>query len=1281
VVLVVGIASSYTAQMDGFLGVENEQIGRYGSLEAVQLFGDLLWAEARRLGIAPEIRISEKVNTADGGIDASANNGEVSASDLIRTGYSGYQIKTGTTFALTEGKLKKEFFGQGHDIKKENLGESVRRCLDMSGHLTFVCFGIDPVESQVNTAHDLVTGWLKTCGYPDASVRFWGQATIKRFLTDFPSLRLKVNGHGTGIFEIFESWKGHGDMQPDILSLGEKQEAVIEEARSQLLTNIEAIHLRITGASGVGKTRLALEALSDKRLRSLVIYTDRPQELEAQGFFGHVGMPDNNMQIILVLDECSLDDAGRYWNRLQGLGRRIRLITIYNEEYAAHSGSTRSIVLPPLEEAQVAEILRQYNIPPEHLARWASICKGSPRYAKILGENIRSNSKDLLADPDTIPIVNRYIAGRDNPADQSVKDRILIMRFLSLFKRFGYQQPVAGEADAIYELIHEYDSSISRARFDQSIRDLHDRRILQGEHTYYITPKPLQIKLWVEWWDYHSTTFTIERFNKLPPPLVEGFNDMFRFAQESEAALRTVERLLGPDGPFADGTLLQQERGGTFFLALTEGAPEKALERLEATIGSWNKEQLLAFKTGRRGVIWALQRIAVWEGLFSRAMRLLQRLSEAENDNVYSNNATGIFREFFSLMAATEERPSKRLPIIEELLRSGEEAKEALGLKAVETALEDHFTRMIGSEYQGLRREPKLWLPDSENWQEAHDYVMKMWDFLIEALVSDYEANRKEAAQSLCHELEVRGRIPQTSGMALDTARQVFKENKIERNKLIEVVVHILHYGKDDLPEDVKKPWQEFYNELVPDDLSSLINRYVGLNLLEDLFETGAHSEEKRNQMIKELATRAYENTETFRKELTWLVTARAGNGYLFAYELGKLDTDRKLLPEILEARRTAPAESNPSQYFLGGYLRTIFEADAHEWESLFDKLSQDEVFLPLTPELVWRAGITDTVMEQLITLTENSSVNPVLLAHFKYGVEIRDLGEDIFKRLVRSLLSHKTKTTTSIALDIFSRYYRDEGSKHEMPGDLTLELLKDPTFFTVSEGRSDTMDDFNWAQVAEKFLDKYGSEKGPVLELGLLMLDNIGNDGSILDHADRYVKSVLSRISEMYPDEMWMRALTLLEEKGYFIFKRWLGSNEFFQGSDTANLALLEKIKLDTLWEWIEQDIEKRAWFIAALVPNTFSNTPGEVCLAREVLIRYGDREDVRRNLTANFYSGGWSGKTSDYYRRKLADAEAKKQSETDQKVIRWLDEYVGRLRKSIEEAKIGEERDDFWA
>jgi hypothetical protein len=1260
--------------MPHIMDVENEQIGRLRQDEAVQFFGDLLNAEARRLGIGPEIRVSGRINVPDGGVDASVNNTEAAASNLIKSGYNGFQIKTGSTFAITEAPLRKELFGD-KEVALENLGLSVRHCLDKNGHFIFVCFGLDPTEEQNLKAIALVEGWLKQCGFASPSIQIWGQGTIRGFLGVFPALVFRVTQRSPGPLEIFEMWERHSDMKPDTLSIGDVQKGIMQAVQTDLATNAVAVRTRIIGESGVGKTRLALEILKDERLRPLVLYTDRPAELEGIGFLTELMMPNCNLEIILVLDECPREVESYYWNRLEALGKRIRLVTIYNNEEKERT----NIAIPPLTQAEIVAILNSYGLPAEHVTRWATFCEGSPRWAHIIGSNIKSNAGDVLKDPDNVPVISRYITGPDNQNDQRVKDRLIVIRYLALFKRFGYKGEVAAEATAIFDLIRKYDTSITRASFDEAINVLHERRILQGEKTYYITPKPLHIKLWAEWWDNHNTAFNFSDFNKLPPLLSRGFNDMLRFAQESDAAKQTVEKLLGKGGPFEDGRLLESREGGDFFLALAEASPEKALQRLEETVGQWDVDRLKGFKEGRMSIIWALERITVWKGLFTRATAVLLKLAEAENEFVYSNNATGTFKSLFSVFSATEESPSVRLPIIEKLIASKDPIKEDIAIRAISVALDHHFSRMIGAEYQGARREPDLWNARAHP-EETREYIAQVWALVMKYLGKVYPQNKKALESVFFHQIKVLGRNPDSSAFVLADAKTIDEQKAVDKKDLIETVVHILHYGTAELPEGLKILWRDFYNELVPkNDFAAQLQRHVALNLTEDLFdEKGVYSEEGKNRVVDELAAQAYQNTPALLENLSWLVTREAQNGYSFGYALGKSDKEQKLLDAILDVRRKTPEEKNPSQFFLGGYLRALYEDSPQKWIDLFNKLSKDELYVKLLPELVWRAGINDAIAETLTILIENDSVPATSLGFFRYGTSVRDLSRDTFEKWIRLLISQKDRWASSIALDIFERYFGDQGATAEMSKDLAFEVLADPTLFAVGEGGRDTMDDFIWGKIAARFIKQFGEDKKLLLKIGFLMLDSLGNKGSILDHSEKYVQGILQQISDKFPDEMWIRALENMEEKGYFIFKQWLSANSFFGASDSPS-PLLEKIKLDILWKWIDEKPNERAWFIASLVPNNFTNESGKVCLTRELLIRYGDRDDVKRNLMANFYTEGWSGEASIHYQKKLTNIKPFRENETDPNVIRWLDLYIDQLKASIESAKTGEEREEW--
>ena len=75
---------------------------------------------------------------------------------------------------------------------------------------------------------------------------------------------------------------------------------------------------------------------------------------------------------------------------------------------------------------------------------------------------------------------------------------------------------------------------------------------------------------------------------------------------------------------------------------------------------------------------------------------------------------------------------------------------------------------------------------------------------------------------------------------------------------------------------------------------------------------------------------------------------------------------------------------------------------------------------------------------------------------------------------------------------------------------------------------------------------------------------------------------------------------------------------------------------------------------------------------------MRYGDREDVRRNLIANLSSEAWWGPESGHHRQKLDTLRDWRKSEGDPNVIRWLDEYAAVVESRIERARHEEERED---
>ena len=1272
--------------------VTNEDLGWLNERKAVEFFQQLLWAKARRLGIGlSQVNVSSRIDVPDGGVDATVDADLPAAgSDIIKPGRTCYQIKSGQTFKPWQRPvIKKELFGS-NEAARQHLGEGIRACLDASGTYVLVCTGIDLVDSQHRRVLKHLNEYLKeTCGYPNPQVEVWSQNNLIGFLQRFPSLALQVNGRGGTRFQTHQSWSLNADMRLEFVP-GQAQEDLISQIRDDLRQNDDTVHVRVLGEPGIGKTRLVLEATRAEDLTPLVIYCTAAR-FRNSVLMNELLRNDNHFAAVLVIDECDWSSSSNIWNelihrgaRLKHRGARLKLVTISND-YEARAGGITYHDTPPLDNEQIRRIIQKYTpIPDFHADRWAELCSGSPRVAHVIGGNLEKNPNDVLKPPSTVDIWGRYVVGNDDPASQEVEQRRLVLQHLALFKRFGFERSGEDEARAIAKKVEMEDPQITWARFQRIVDTLRKRKILQGDFTLYITPKALHIKLWTEWWEIYGRFFDLEEFiqdltpklveQDLTLKLVEWFYEMFQYAAESEAASRIVTDLLGPDGPFQNDEYLKTRLGSRFFSALTEADPKSALRCLRRTLGTWDKETLLQFTEGRRYVIWALEKIAVWRDLFTDAARLLLALGEAENEGC-SNNASGVFVGLFSPgdgpVAPTEASPEERFPVLKEAIESDSKERRALALRACGEALKSGFFSRIGSpEYQGLRKEPELWTP--KTYGELWDAYRRVWQLLSDQLTRLPEDEREKAAAILLGHAGRLGGIPALGNAAVGTVRTIAQEKYLGKKQVIEAVSKTLFYaGKSMLPE-TRQRWEQLREELVGSDFPSMMQRYVGMDLLVDQFDEGRNHVDQAQPQLEKLADQVVENPSLLQPELHWLVTEEAKNGLRFGYELGQRDSEFSLLPMLLGAQRKA--SENSDSYFLGGYFRAMFETDVALWEQEIERLVEDSKLNALIPLLTrYASGMTDQIGLRLLELAESRIMS---VSEFGVlGTAIESLSDEVFTEWIEFLLGFTDKSVVSIALDLYHRYYILRKSAPTLSRDLTFRLLSHPSLFDESDGpRFDpVVETHRWSEIAKAFLN-LDSEKS--LALAKLVLNHFGKEGSIaVDDPD--IRAVLTEITKRHPIEIWEHVGNLLE--GQQDFSRTFALERWLSGGESSEEGAFTLIPREKIWEWVDEEPEKRSVYLARrMVLTPLSAETWPTSLARGLLVRYGHVvENLGGTLMSNYAMGGWHGPASLHYEGIKEELLRIETGENEENVKRWIDESVDLLKRHyIEPARIEEER-----
>jgi hypothetical protein len=1243
--------------MSSIATVEPKLLSLLNPEEAVDLFRDLLWAEAWRQGInVLDVSVPSNITAADGGIDAEIKTVPATAG-LVSDGLTRYQIKTGDFSATQDAKIKELLLKE----KSTDLKERVKYCLENNGTFVIVLFGSDnPNPTEDDTTIAKCTELLKK-DHPaivDPKIKVLRASHIAGVLSMHIALSQRVQRNSRAQFRTHQEWTGQSDMRSEV-KYGPAQEGIRVQLELELRNRDRAVHVCLTGEPGAGKTRMVLEATRASDLAPLVVYCPSPQHCK-QASIVDLLVHEPQRHAIVVVDDVDIRDAQALWNEFEHKGPRIKLVTLHHE-VPRIGGSTVTLSVPPLDDEQIFEILQEY-VPGNQSKGFVPLCSGSPRVAHVIGSNLQRYPNDLLQPPDTVDVWGRYISGNDDPQSEAVRARHTFLQYCALFRKFGWQKPVGIELQGIIDLMQQHHSSIEKGEIVKAISGLRARRILQGETTLYITPKALHIWLWGEWWELYGPHIDVEPFVEALPDTLRGwFFDMLRYAQQSGVATKLVEQLLGPNGPFVNTSLLNSASGAEVFNILAEANPTRGLECLESTLGKESLDVLRDNTDGRRHVVWALERMAMWRPLFVRAARLLARLAVAENEPDISNNATGVFCDLFSLgpgdVAPTEAPPEERLPILTSMLTDENPLVRKLAVKACGNSLSHgHFVRTVGAEVQGLRIPPQLWKPTTYGeWFAAYE---KAWTLLRESLPTLPPDEQIEAAKHLIQHSNQLGRIERLGPMVIATLRElaVAGLKKRELTDQLELITEHL----DDYPEADRPSWTALL-ELVygGTEFVARLHRHVG--------RTSWRADDATGQAMIVLAREVKDDAALLDVSLPWLFSDEAQNAHAFGYQLGKVDEDASIWPRLLTQAVVLAPKKNIS--LLGGYLRATKERDETAWYDQLVACSQDDGLAPLLYFLIFQSGLNDKAGELLVQVIKEGRAPVLVLRQFVIGSDVRILSETVLGEW-RSLLRAGGDQAIQVLIELVDAYYTRSNPIRPIPLPDTVELLTDERLFT-SGGRSGMHTDLSWRQLASAVVAQDPSQITP---LAIVILDHLGVESAVLRRfGDTGPTTWLREVTQREPALVWQLVKERLGppiDRRAFHLKHWIDNSHAF---DERRPNFLDSVPREELWKWVDADVEHRAWYLAHLVAPILA--PGS--LARDVLLRYGQREDVQSNLRANFETGGWMGSESSHREGKRRAMELILVEEKETNVRDWIIKYIDLLTQRIEHAKVEEERE----
>ncbi|MBN3865252.1 alpha/beta hydrolase, partial [Pseudomonas frederiksbergensis] len=256
--------------------------------------------------------------------------------------------------------------------------------------------------------------------------------------------------------------------------------------------------VRLTGASGLGKTRLLLEAID----ASESIDDSCTLIFNAPGYDTRIketirSMVEDRADGLVVIENCSVDLHNHLAKEVNAADCLLKLVTVgYSNEQVDDS---IHIILSPLKDEAIKQILSPIlvGLNSSDVDRVARFAQGYPLMATLIAEQYQEQGR-LLGSIERSSVVKKLIEG-DSVITDAEKE---VLSACSLFDVFGTAEGSAGEeAKFIAEDVAGYDLRV----FDRVLTIFTRRQIVNRAGRYArVVPKPLALTLASEWWEKTS---------------------------------------------------------------------------------------------------------------------------------------------------------------------------------------------------------------------------------------------------------------------------------------------------------------------------------------------------------------------------------------------------------------------------------------------------------------------------------------------------------------------------------------------------------------------------------------------------------------------------------------------------------------------------------------------------------------------------------------------------------------------------------------------------------
>lgn len=1167
------------------------------------LVGRLLEAESASAGLAgAALSQTYRTNAPDGGVDAGLHSDR--ATTWVPVGKSAWQFKASD---LKPSECKRELLGATAALEVLEKGGSYRLVLGRS--LT---------PEKIATRKEALEDAVRSLGIAIEAdtIEVLNADHLARWAEVYPAVAISPLIRGIGIIgQTFDEWSA---------SVSHKTTWVASEAREKQLESLqEAIQsgdesgVHVEGVSGLGKTRLVMEALRSQPNQALVIYVPSEDQFTPAAL-SH--LQTQGRSAVIVIDECDSKRHDIFAAMLQ-TGTKIRLVTISEPSQRA----TRAATLPitAFEDAPLTELL-QKNVP----TLWAEatrviveVSAGNIDYALKCAKALvaqRPGTARQLIDPNDIRqfIVNELPGGA----------LFLASSALALFSRIGFDAELASELSILSEAL-----AVSEPDLRAAAADLASQGLLTTQGRYRsVGPNPVAIYLASNGWTEFGSRIVTDLLPKLSEDLTER---LFRRAAEigdSTLPRAVIDQMLGADGPLSSLETIAADRRGNLLDHLAILSPERVSGRIAELLADTEDGDLRKVEGVRRPLVWALQKLAWHTSTFAEAADSLLRLALVENES-FSNNSTGVWVDLFgTMLPSTAASPAERIAYLRSKASESRPEIRTLVVMAAHRALVFHEHTMVSGELQGgvvvePRGVPKTW---GESWEYRNAIVD-----ILGSLSGDSDAGvRASAVEALTEAIHGSLGHPVLRDHLASTLAS-FPPEQIQdaRAKLAELA------SLYDRAGDEKRH---------AEDIDAFLAALPAENLDDQLWVLahgspwGRHNDDIETDFVNALKGTEPESATA---KLLALLAKEVPNDFIIGRVLAKLckdivTTSRMLLGQL----------SGPNARALVGFLVGLEEATPGVYDEYVDQVNADPA---TTLRLTTQGPRTLRAEARAAELLPQISVAEGARAVFYWLRETSDY--DLLRLYINDWKTRVDSEDDYRALVDFLAFELHDRPEISPELQVAIQEVVELRLQFPALGQQE----YDWSQLAERELAK---NPGRIVQI----LVELVEQDAISMYSSSQEKGLFGRALKLAGKECWIELLDRLAKR------------ESWKLAFSMQGWVADIIDLDVIESWAGDSVDRAK--IVASVASVGSDelTP----VASFLLNRFGEEKGVASSLVGEFISGTWMGNESDRIKGQITQVKRwLTQAGQSEGVKRWCRKLIEHLESQLGDVLRSEQERDW--